>query len=364
MGAGGIHLLGLPSDAGAARRGNEDAAGLRLGYRAPVAVRLGVITTGSCHPRLRGGPRPGPRPRPRHDRARLWRFPLEGVREPAALLASDRTFARWRHAFEERDLDVSALAVHGDPLSPDPEIADGYDLEFHGACVLAERLGVPAHAARGPPEGGPGDRTPCWVVTPFPPYNLESSRTSGTGGCFRTGARRPGRRRHEAAGCFEMSPSDMVFNRATLLRLREEVGPSSGATSIPRTCSGRGSIRSRRSTCSARRSTTCTRRTRACPSGRFGSTGCSTPRRTATSPTDLGLPQGRLRARRLVLARLRLGAADGRVRRRRLDRARGRPGRPDEGLAKATALLRGMLVERAVTGRWWESMGRAPEQTS
>ena len=37
---------------------------------------------------------------------------------------------------------------------------------------------------------------------------------------------------------------------------------------------------------------------------------------------------------------------------------------PDEGLAKATDFLRGVLIERPVTARWWESMGQGPEPTS
>ena len=155
--------------------------------------------------------------------------------DPAALLADDALLTRWRAAFEERSLDISALAVHGDPLSPDPEVAGRYETEFRQACELAERIGVRRLTLlAGLPEGRAGDRSPCWVVTPFPPYNLEivawqwehrllpywreKSSIAADHGCRL---------------CFEMSPSDMVFNPETLLRLRAEIGPQIGCNFDP-----------------------------------------------------------------------------------------------------------------------------------
>ena len=44
---------------------------------------------------------------------------------------------------------------------------------------------------------------------------------------------------------FEMHPGFMVYNPYTLLKLREAVGPSIGATLTPAICSGRASIQLR-----------------------------------------------------------------------------------------------------------------------
>jgi len=155
--------------------------------------------------------------------------------DPDALLADPGALERWRTSYEERGLEISALAVHGEPLSPDPARAAAYRHEFQQACRLAERIGVSRLTLlAGLPAGAPDDKTPCWVVTPFPPYNLdalawqwehrlipywvEQGRHAADRGCRL---------------CFEMSPSDMIFNPASLFRLRAEVGPVVGCNFDP-----------------------------------------------------------------------------------------------------------------------------------
>jgi sugar phosphate isomerase/epimerase len=146
--------------------------------------------------------------------------------DPARLLADDRAFERWHDAVASRSLQISALALHGAPLSPDPAEAAAYAAELRDACRLAERIGVTRITLlAGLPEGAPGDRTPCWVTTPFPPYNADAIAYQWERRLI------PYWREHgaiaEAHGCqlcFEMCFSDMVHNPSTLLRLRAEVG--------------------------------------------------------------------------------------------------------------------------------------------
>jgi sugar phosphate isomerase/epimerase len=155
--------------------------------------------------------------------------------DPGALLADPAALARWREAIAERGLDVSALAIHGAPLAPDPAEAALYARQFADTCRLAERIGVDRLTLlAGLPAGAEGDTTPCWVVTPFPPYNVaalawqwerrllpywrETAKVAESHGCRL---------------CFEMSPSDMVFNPASLLRLRDEIGPVIGCNFDP-----------------------------------------------------------------------------------------------------------------------------------
>ena len=155
--------------------------------------------------------------------------------DPAALLADPSALARWSEAIAARGLAVSALAIHGAPLAPDPAEAAVYAREFEDTCRLAQRIGVDRLTLlAGLPGGAPGDRTPCWVVTPFPHYNVaalewqweqrllpywrEHAKVADSHGCRL---------------CFEMSPSDMVFNPASLLRLRDEIGPVVGCNFDP-----------------------------------------------------------------------------------------------------------------------------------
>jgi sugar phosphate isomerase/epimerase len=146
--------------------------------------------------------------------------------DPQALLADPRALEQWRSAFELRSLEISALAIHGAPLSPDPQEAEEYGREFADACRLAELLGISRLTLlAGLPEGGPGDRTPSWVVTPFPPWNqraLEWQWEQRLVPYWRERAKLA--EAHGCRLCFEMSPADMVFNPASLLRLRDAIG--------------------------------------------------------------------------------------------------------------------------------------------
>jgi sugar phosphate isomerase/epimerase len=155
--------------------------------------------------------------------------------DPQALLADPGRFARWRAAFEERSLEISALAIHGAPLSPDPAESVRYEQEFADACRLAEQLGVSRLTLlAGLPEGGPGDRTPSWVTSPFPPWNLEALQWQWEQRLipyWREKAKIAAD--HGCRLCFEMSPSDMVFNPQSLQRLRAEVGEAVGCNLDP-----------------------------------------------------------------------------------------------------------------------------------
>jgi sugar phosphate isomerase/epimerase len=155
--------------------------------------------------------------------------------DPAALLADEILRGRWLDEIGQRGLEISALAIHGAPLSPDPVEAQRYADEFDETCRLAALIGVDRLTLlAGLPEGGPGDRTPCWVVTPFPPYNLSALEWQWEQRLlpyWRDRARVA--QAHGCRLCFEMSPSDMVFNPAALLRLRDEIGPVVGCNFDP-----------------------------------------------------------------------------------------------------------------------------------
>ena len=123
--------------------------------------------------------------------------------DPEVLLADAGAFDRWRAAFEDRSLEISALAVHGAPLSPDPDEAARYEREFRDACRLAERLGVDRLTLlAGIPEGTPGDRTPSWIVDAVPAVEPGGAPSgSGRTGSCRTGGPRARSRATTAAAC-------------------------------------------------------------------------------------------------------------------------------------------------------------------
>jgi len=154
---------------------------------------------------------------------------------PARLLADPAALDSFRATLAEFDLEISALAMHGEPLHPDPAIAEAYDCEFRQACELAQKLGVTRITLlAGLPEARPGDKAPNWIIFSFPPRNIEMYAWQWEQRLIPYW-KEHGRiaEDHGVRLCFEMHPADMVYNPATLLRLRGAVGPVVGCNLDP-----------------------------------------------------------------------------------------------------------------------------------
>jgi sugar phosphate isomerase/epimerase len=127
-------------------------------------------------------------------------------------------------------LEISALAVHGEPLTPDKQRAEEYARQFRQACELAEALGVDRLTLlAGLPEGGPGDGTPNWITCPFPYSLMESYRWQWQERVIPYWQKQATiADAHGVRLCFEMHPGDVVFNPESLMKLREALGPVAG----------------------------------------------------------------------------------------------------------------------------------------
>jgi sugar phosphate isomerase/epimerase len=155
--------------------------------------------------------------------------------DPTELLDSDRALTRWLDAFRARDLEISALALHGQPLDPNRDRARTYEREFEAACRLAERIGVSRLTLlAGLPEAAEGDRTPNWIVVPFPPGSADAARWQWEERLLPYWTRQAHLARENGCSlCFEMHPGDLIFNPEALLRLREAIGPTVGCNFDP-----------------------------------------------------------------------------------------------------------------------------------
>ncbi len=149
--------------------------------------------------------------------------------DPAVLAHDDGALRRWRDVYARHEIEVCALSIHGEPLSPNRAVADEYRRQFRDACALAEKLGVRRLSlVAGIPEGAPGDAHPVWVVglpAEWPTPNLEVLRWQWEERLL------PYWREqaqvaldHGCELCFEMTAWDLAYNPAALLRLREEIG--------------------------------------------------------------------------------------------------------------------------------------------
>lgn len=79
--------------------------------------------------------------------------------DAAELLADLSAVTRWRKPLDDAGLGISALNVSGNPLHPNPEIAERHDRDLRNSIRLAAELGINRIVAMsGCPGAGPGDR--------------------------------------------------------------------------------------------------------------------------------------------------------------------------------------------------------------
>ena len=163
-------------------------------------------------------------------------YPGKAHCNPAELLADEKKYQAFIDTLKKYDVEVCALAAHGNALHPDQKIAAQFDTDFRNAVLLAEKMGVDTVITfSGCPGDHEGAKYPNWVTCPWPgdfleilnwqwekkiiPYWKEAA-------AFAEAHRVP----HIA---FEMHPGFCVYNPETLLRLRAAVGPAIGANLDP-----------------------------------------------------------------------------------------------------------------------------------
>jgi len=151
------------------------------------------------------------------------------------LLESGRERLAYQGEVERRGLKVSALSCQHEPLGPSPELAQASDALFRKTVRLAAELSVPVvNVVSGTPAGAPGDRAPSWVTTAWPPHfrrMLDYQWNEVAIPYWREATAFAKGRGVKVA--VEMHPGFLVYNVATLLRLREAAGENLGCNLDP-----------------------------------------------------------------------------------------------------------------------------------
>ena len=162
-------------------------------------------------------------------------YPGKAHCNPEELLADENKFDEFVATFKKYDVEICALACHGNPVHPDAKIAASFDSDFRNAVLLAEKLGVDTVIGfSGCPGDSDGSKYPNWVTCPWPgdfltilnwqwnekliPYWTEA-------GAFC--------KAHNVRVALEMHPGFCVYNPETLLKLRVAVGDVIGANFDP-----------------------------------------------------------------------------------------------------------------------------------
>jgi sugar phosphate isomerase/epimerase len=152
------------------------------------------------------------------------------------LLADSSKLRTWKQMVDDRGLEISALSCHGNPLHPNPDIANLHRQEFRQSVLVAEKIGVRRVVTF---SGCPGDSDnslyPNWVTCPWPPDFLRILDWQWNEKVLPYWQEEVQFCRDHGVDMIslEMHPGFVVYNPETLLRLRDAVGPEIGANFDP-----------------------------------------------------------------------------------------------------------------------------------
>jgi sugar phosphate isomerase/epimerase len=154
----------------------------------------------------------------------------------ASLLGDEAERDRWLGRLEARGYRVSAFNVSGNPLHPDPAIAERHDRELRDAVRLAALLGVDRVVAMGGcPAGAPGDRTAHFDGGGWLPYLAGVYEHQWSDRIRPYWSELTGFAAAEGQGvviCLELHPGSAAYNVETFGRLAE-LGPNLAANLDP-----------------------------------------------------------------------------------------------------------------------------------
>jgi sugar phosphate isomerase/epimerase len=151
------------------------------------------------------------------------------------LASDDAAVEELRTDLSDAALELSALSCHGNPLHPDSAYALRADRVLRNSIDVASKLGLGSiNLFSGCPGTPEGDDYPNWVTTPWPDYFSELLEWQ-----WQERVIPYWREINDLAAtakvklAIEMHPGNVVYNPATLLRLRSAAGKQIGANFDP-----------------------------------------------------------------------------------------------------------------------------------
>jgi sugar phosphate isomerase/epimerase len=155
--------------------------------------------------------------------------------EPGELLKDEVKLKAYKEAIDSRGLTISALSCHGNPLHPQQALAEPFKDEMIKTIELASKLGVPTVVNfSGCPGDHEGAKYPNWPVAPWPPDYQEILEWQWEHKIIPYW-KEVGKFAEDSGVniAIEMHGGFSVHTPATLLKLREAVGPVIGANLDP-----------------------------------------------------------------------------------------------------------------------------------
>ena len=162
-------------------------------------------------------------------------YPGQPFFDPDAVLKDPGAQKKIIEDCKRRGLTIIGLAVHGNPVSPNPEMARAHEHAHDTAVRLARKLGTDVVINfSGCPGGAPGDKQPNWVTCAWPPDFVEILRYQWNDVLIPFWARKNKDAANEGVQiAFEAHPGFCVYNPETVLKLRAASGNQLGANLDP-----------------------------------------------------------------------------------------------------------------------------------
>ena len=162
-------------------------------------------------------------------------FPGKAHCDPVELLNDDAKLEAFKATLKKYNLEIAALSSHGNAVHPDKAIAKQFHDDFENAVLLAEKLGVKTVVTfSGCPGGSPEDKTPNWVTCPWPDdfsHILEYQWNEVLIPYWKKEVEFC--KAHGVRVAFEMHPGFCVYNPETLMKIRKACGDTIGANFDP-----------------------------------------------------------------------------------------------------------------------------------
>ncbi|MFC7128218.1 sugar phosphate isomerase/epimerase family protein [Haloferax chudinovii] len=161
-------------------------------------------------------------------------WPGEDHVDRSALVADENAQADLLDSVESRDLQISALATHNNPLHPDEETAAEADTELREAIELADALDVNTVTCfSGLPAGGPNDEVPNWITAPWPTEHADAHDYQWEVAVDYWSDLAAFADDHGVDVAIEMHPNMLVYEPTGMLKLREATNERIGANFDP-----------------------------------------------------------------------------------------------------------------------------------
>ncbi|SFS89616.1 sugar phosphate isomerase/epimerase family protein [Halostagnicola kamekurae] len=161
-------------------------------------------------------------------------YPGDHHLDRSAHLDDDDRQSAVRELLESYDMEISALAVHNNPLHPDEETGDRADTELREAIRLASQLDVDAVTGfSGLPAGGPDDEVPNWITAPWPSEHADAHEYQWEVAIEYWRDLAEFADDHGVDVAIEMHPNMLVYEPHGMLRLREATNDRIGANFDP-----------------------------------------------------------------------------------------------------------------------------------